>query len=110
MFVDLFISNAGATENNSLSYKRQLFTQRRKVRKEKQRVGTPKIIHLFGRSVYNRNFSFFLCNLCVLCDEMLFFRFMLQRSGRIIPLIVAKRVSIPQNERRKNCNGNLTLL
>jgi hypothetical protein len=55
-----------------LSYKRQLFTQRRKVRKEKQRVGTPKIIHLFGRSVYNRNFSFFLCDLCVLCGEMLF--------------------------------------
>jgi hypothetical protein len=29
----------------------------RKARKEKQRVGTPKIIHLFGRYVYDRNFS-----------------------------------------------------
>jgi hypothetical protein len=54
-----------------LSYKRQLFTQ---VRKEKQRVVTPKIIHHFGRSVYNRNFSFFLRDLCVLCGEMLFFQ------------------------------------
>jgi hypothetical protein len=31
-----------------------------------------KIIHLFGGSVYNRNFAFFLCDLCVLCGEMLF--------------------------------------
>jgi hypothetical protein len=53
---------------------------RRKVRKEEQRVGTPKTIHLFGRSVYNRNFSFFLCDLCVLCGEMLF-------SGLMVVLV-----------------------
>jgi hypothetical protein len=43
-----------------------------KFAKKNKECGTPKIVHLFGRSVYNRNFSFFLCDLCVLCGEMLF--------------------------------------